>query len=236
MRGALSSLLHQPTRSRASLSFCQVCNSRPKYRDSYRTHPYCGKSCAAKAPDCPYAGCGSKGTRDYGGYCSQKHQNAIQFCAQCRSAPANPGQKLCSNCQMKYDQNRNRLVELPRNDSGFKEGAFSSSTDDFLYTDKRPNEAQQMLASAWPRGRPPPQVGRVFKIVLSERDQYYRVQYRSAGECSRFPVWYSAQNICELGGPTKPVEFCQYKSCGICIPLKTGFTTFEFDQKHQSGP
>lgn len=196
---------------------CEVCNARPKYRDSFRVHPYCGKSCAAKAPNCFYPGCGAKGTREYGGYCSQKHQKATVYCASCKSTPANPGHALCSNCQMMQDKNRNRLVELPPNDTGFQ-------------------EAQQMLISGWPRGVRPPQVGRVFKIMLGENSQLLRSQYKNSGDSSRLPIWYSGQNICELGGPTKPVEFCQYKSCGICIPLKSGFSAFEFGQKYQTGP
>ncbi|KAG8816884.1 hypothetical protein FRC17_000157 [Serendipita sp. 399] len=72
------------------------------------------------------------------------------------------------------------------------------------------------------------------RVIVNAADSTNRTDFdyrRSAsGECWRMPVWYSSQCICDLGAPGKQLEFCQYKSCGICIPLTSAFTAFEFGQ------
>ncbi|KAG8759225.1 hypothetical protein FRC14_006388 [Serendipita sp. 396] len=102
-------------------------------------------------------------------------------------------------------------MELPAHDAGFQ-------------------EAQKMFIDGWQKPQKP-RVGRVFRIQMGEAAQEGRGKYQaSAGDCFRIPVWYSAQCICDLGAPNKQLEFCSYKSCGICIPLTTAFTAFEFGQ------
>lgn len=211
---------------RGSSSMCDVCGVRPKYKDTFTTHAFCGRTCAQKAPKCLSPRCTQKGQKQYAGYCSVSHQSSA-FCKQCRTTRADTD-GLCSLCYRKREETMvhkfTRLSEVQR------------THPDFL-------EVESRLQAAWAKkGRAPPlQVCRIIKVQPATEAEQARIAYaRSLNEDPRgkpetYLTFYSNQCICDLGADNQPLSLCKFKSCGICKPLSSCFENLVFDKQAHEG-
>jgi hypothetical protein len=61
----------------------------------------------------------------------------------------------------------------------------------------------------------------------------YRQKLEDNGAMSAVQTYHSAQCICDLG--MNDSRLCTWTSCGICSILKSGFESFEFGARSNSG-
>jgi hypothetical protein len=61
----------------------------------------------------------------------------------------------------------------------------------------------------------------------------FRMNLEALGNTDQIRTFYGAQCICDLGATSS--SLCSWKSCGICLIVKSAFTTFEFGATSNSG-
>ncbi|KAF7321665.1 hypothetical protein MKEN_00687800 [Mycena kentingensis (nom. inval.)] len=213
------------TPSPASSDLCNQCHQKPVYiePDGSR-HPYCGRACAKKAQGtapsaCVLRGCRATGKPAFSYFCSDEHgKQAVslgqaQGCEICRELPRATGD-LCLACDRKFPGVR--LKELPSSSAAFR-------------------DLRTQFIAEWDGLNPaPPKVDKIFQICtprdIRARHDAYRSKQRAAREIRMF---HSAQCICDLG--TKGPILCDFKSCGICMVVKSSFHEFAFGEKYNEG-
>ncbi|KAI0090990.1 hypothetical protein BDY19DRAFT_991587 [Irpex rosettiformis] len=212
--------------SSSQKNLCETCGKKPKFVENGFQHPYCSRTCArsgssSKVPLCVVSGCRQVAKPAYGGCCSDEHFREAQrnglasACAQCRSMPQAIGQ-LCTACER-------RRRAIPR--------------------------LQAIEASSWPfsnivtqfshdwRDAQPASIMKVIEIIPARETRAkfdaYRRKLDETGKSRQLRTYHASQCICDFG--VNDLTFCTWQSCGICSILKSSFTTFAFNEKHNTG-
>ena len=68
---------------------------------------------------------------------------------------------------------------------------------------------------------------------VNHSDKIFRKNLEALGNTSQIRTFYGAQCICDLG--IADPSLCNWKSCGICLIIKSSFTAFEFGATSNSG-
>jgi len=167
-------------------------------------------------------GCNEAGRSAFGGYCSSRHsRDAVQHgqaaaCSQCRNQPRAIGD-LCLSCNNHQNVAETRLRELDTNEAEFRKLAAQFNRE-------------------W-SGPGSVAVERAYEVILPRDLAYARKSYRQKleenGAMSAVQTYHSAQCICDLG--INDSRLCTWGSCGICNILKSGFESFEFGTRFNSG-
>ncbi|KAL1724552.1 hypothetical protein EV715DRAFT_245113 [Schizophyllum commune] len=203
---------------------CEVCGKRPKFMENGTRYPYCSRTCASKQglnpSPCALSTCEATGRTAFGGYCCEQHAiDAVQSrealaCTTCLRLPRAVGD-LCTGCNRSQDPGTARLMEV---DAGSTE--FSNLEAHFV--------------SEWSGPGIVPSVEKVYRVVLpADTMRGYHDYQSSRPNETRIRTFFSQQCICDLG--TKFPVLCDFKSCGICMSIKSSFRTFAFGSKQIEG-
>ncbi|KAJ2917360.1 hypothetical protein MD484_g3079, partial [Candolleomyces efflorescens] len=88
--------------------------------------------------------------------------------------------------------------------------------------------------SEWEPSKNTPSFEKVYEILLPHdvrtRHEQYRARNQTFQEVRSF---HSSQCICDLGA--KEPVLCNFKSCGICSIIKSGFKSFAFGMSSNQG-
>jgi len=217
---------------------CDYCHSRPKHVEGAKVHPYCGKTCAAKAKkssstnddNCEFCHVKPKwGSHRYcgktcagkahasGGNGSTGSFDPNTACLMCKKAPKQGKRHFCSKeCSTLAQGQGPLLLEVP----------------DGHVTHK--SVADQLYASWKHTDRPSPKVKKIYKIVETAqfREKYeaykedveqrgnFQASGRSAGnECRR---WHGARRNCSIG-ESGQTQLCSGQNCPVCSIIRTSF-------------
>ncbi|KAI0784003.1 hypothetical protein BC629DRAFT_538935 [Irpex lacteus] len=208
-------------------NLCETCGTKPKFVENGFQHPYCSRTCArtgssSKPPSCVISGCRQMPKPAYGGCCSDEHfkealrSGLVQACVQCRNAPQTIGQ-LCMGCERRR-RSQPRLQQLQAPSSFF-------------------NSIAAQFSHEWRDSQPPTGVAKIIEIVPSRetkaRFDAYRRKSDPTGKLRNLRTYHAAQCICDFG--VNDLALCSWQSCGICAIIRSSFTTFAFDVKHNTG-
>ncbi|KAL1740308.1 hypothetical protein HDZ31DRAFT_85498 [Schizophyllum fasciatum] len=201
-----------------------VCGKRPKFTENGTRYPYCSRTCASKQglnpSPCLLHGCDATGRTAFGGYCCEQHaidavqRNKAPACTTCLRLPRAVGD-LCTGCNRSQDPSVARLMEV---DAGSTE--FSNLEAHFV--------------GEWSGPGIVPSVEKVYRVVLpADTMRGYHDYQSSRPHELRIRTFFSQQCICNLG--TSHPVLCDYKSCGICMSIKSSFKTFAFGSRYLEG-
>ncbi|KAF8805454.1 hypothetical protein BYT27DRAFT_7225020 [Phlegmacium glaucopus] len=206
------------------VDLCVICGKKPKFVDKGFKHPYCSRSCArnGQGPSpaaCVFRGCRATGKPAFANFCSDTHaregvlQGQVEGCELCGMQPRIVG-TMCITCD--------RLVCAgPRLKELNPDGAISK------------NLRAQFLRE-WDSPRDTPSFAKVYEIINPRDVHNQHERYRSSyPTVERIRSYHSSQCICDLGhkGPT----LCNFKSCGICLIVKSSFKSFAFGAASNHG-
>ncbi|TRM64454.1 hypothetical protein BD626DRAFT_252831 [Schizophyllum amplum] len=203
---------------------CEVCGKRPKFTENGTQYPYCSRTCASKQglnpSACALSSCGATGRTAFGGYCSEQHAaeavqvGEAQACTTCMRLPRAVAD-LCTACNRLQDPNTARLLEV------------APGSTDFVNLDAH-------FGSEWGGAGSIPLVQKVYRVVLpADAMRGYHDYQSSRPHEQRIRTFFAQQCICDLG--TKSPVLCDFKSCGICMSIKSCFRTFAFGSKYLEG-
>lgn len=184
---------------------CEVCGKKPKFVEGNVEHPYCGRACARHAGNAPIA-CKFPN-------CKYTGKPALSgYCSQAhaRDAPRNEVQNTQASSPI--------LRELDVNGPTFK-------------------ELESTFSSRWRSSTILPTIKKVYEVTdtASNRKKYddFKAKLAATDPVEEIKTFYSHQCICDLG--TKGPTLCEFKSCGICMVVKSSFRRFVFDRKADHG-
>jgi len=212
-------------------NLCQVCGIKPKYVDATGvTHSYCGKTCARSAVKGPSAsvpgGCiinGCKKPEDplLRGFCSSDHAKVavssgiVPGCTRCHTLPQCNGQ-TCNGCA-NMPPDALRMWNIKRSGTVWR-------------------EFEREWKNRWKTGTAAP-IDKLFEIsypsdVVANKEAF-RQSLESGGGVRLLRTFHASQCICDMG--TKGTVLCDWRSCGICNIVKSGFQRVAFGAPGNKG-
>ncbi|KAF9220013.1 hypothetical protein BS17DRAFT_367312 [Gyrodon lividus] len=217
--------------TQSSGNLCQVCGIKPKYVDATgTTHSFCGKSCARnhtpaaaviKSPVCSIKGCNNPENPSFQGFCSADHaklgvtSGIVPGCVRCKGLPQSNGE-MCENCaQMPPDE----LQMWNIKSSGTVWREFEREWKDKWKTGKAAT-IEGLLEISYPSG------------IVADKETF-RQSLESTGGVRLLRTFHASQCICDMG--TRGAMLCNWRSCGICNIVKTGFKGVAFGAPHNKG-
>ncbi|EAU83113.2 hypothetical protein CC1G_11639 [Coprinopsis cinerea okayama7 len=209
------------------VDLCEICGKKPKFVDKGFKHPYCSRSCArnVQGPNGPTActlrGCRATGKPAFAGFCSDLHAKEgvrvglVPACDQCKTQPRSVG-SFCIPCE-RQTRGGPRLRELNPDGAAFK-------------------NLRAQFFSEWeaPGSTSSPTFEKAYEVILPREFRTRHDQYRSMNpQLTEIRSFHSSQCICDLG--YKDSVLCNFKSCGICCTVKSGFKAFAFGAPFNKG-